>query len=362
MAIEEIRVPVPDLLFDSENPRLPELIGKSQAEMFRFLVDEIGIDDVLQSIAASGLIKADPIIGKRDASQAVGEVPARYVVIEGNRRLAALKLLNGEQIGDGGDEPALPILSARATQTVKEVTVQTGWDENDLETYLGYKHVTATREWSPEAKARFVIKRVNNDFSSEKLDIFAKRLGTTLPTLRRWVVAYLALLQADAAGKFDPKNSYAKRYFGTFYTLLGIEQVQIFLGLVSDPITTTPVPADHLTQLGEFISWSVGTKSLPPVVNSRKQQELSAVLASPKALQHFRLRRDLDAALLYTEYNASEISSKLLNAAYGIEECLPKLYDVRGDAGVVAAIDALASAFDKLQINFKGANQEKKKR
>lgn len=345
MAIEIKDVEIKQLLFDPGNPRLPELLGKKQTEIFRFLVDDIGIDDVLQSIASSGVIEGDPIIARN------AEKEGQFYVIEGNRRLAALKLLNGEKIGDGEDEPTVPAASAAAAPTIKKVKIQLGWTEHDLDTYLGYKHVTATREWPPEAKARFVISKVKGNFSSENLTSFAKRLGTTLPTLRRWLLAFLTLQQAQAAGKFDPKEAYAKRYFGTFYTLLGSEQVQTFLALMSDPITATPVPADHLPQLEEFIGWSIGTKAAPPVVNSRRQQKFNAVLSSPSALQHFRLRRDLDAALLYTEYNAKEISAKLLNAAYGIEECLPKLFDVREEAAVKAAIEAVDAAYEKLKIN-----------
>lgn len=345
MAIEPKEVEIKNLLFDPHNPRLPELLGKSQKEIFRFLVDDIGIDDVLQSIAASGVIKGDPIIARK------AEREGQYYVIEGNRRLAALKLLNGEKIGDGEEERAVPELSPTAALTTKKIEIQVGWTEKDLETYLGYKHVTATRQWPPEAKARFVISRVNGDFSAETLTSFAKRLGTTLPTLKRWVVAFLTLKQAETVGKFDSKEAPTKRYFGTFYTLLGSQEVQTFLCLKSDPITANPVPNDRLSQLQEFISWSIGTKKDPPVVNSRKQQQLDAVLSSPSALRHFRLRRDLDAALLYTEYNAKEISAKLLNAAYGIEECLPKLFDVRDDAGVVSAIEALDAAYKKLRIN-----------
>ena len=182
-----------------------------------------------------------------------------------------------------------------------------------------------------------------------------------MPTLKRWVVAFLALEQARAIGKFDPKEAYAKRYFGTFYTLLGSEEVQEFINLQSDPITPTPVPPDHLPQLEEFIGWCIGTKKSPPAVNSRKQKELNAVLSSPPALQHFRLRRDLDAALLYTEYNAKEISEKLLTAAYTIEECLPKLFDVRKDPKVVAAIKEVENAFKKLQRNTEEAATVKQK-
>lgn len=346
MAIQIVDgVEIKQLLFDPTNPRLPELLGKNQSDIFRFLVEEIGIEDVLQSIAASGVIEGDPIIA-RPADQ-----KGQYYVIEGNRRLAALKLLNGEMIGDGKEQPAVPQLSPGAAQSIKKIKIQIGWSELELDAYLGYKHVTATREWPPEAKARFVNSKVKGDFSTQNLTAFAKRLGTTLPTLRRWLVAFLTLEQAKAAEKFDPKEAYAKRYFGTFYTLLGSEQVQRFLGLVSDPITANPVPADHLAELEEFIGWSIGTKKVPPAVNSRKQQKLDAVLSSPKALQYFRHRRDLDTALLYTEYNAKEISVKLLNAAYGIEECLPKLFDVRADAAVVSAIETLDAAYKKLQIN-----------
>jgi hypothetical protein len=345
MPITTTTVETKDLWFDPHNPRLPELIGKDQKEIFRFLVDDIGIDDVLQSIAASGMIAGDPVIARET------EDNKHFYVIEGNRRLAALKLLNGEKIGDQGAEPNVPQVSAAIKASIQKINIQLGWPEDDIDAYLGYKHVTATREWAPEAKARFVISKVKGDFSAENLTSFAKRLGTNLPTLRRWLVAFLTLQQAQEAGKFDPKNAYAKRFFGTFYTLLGSEQVQIFLALVSDPISLTPVPADHLPQLEEFIGWSIGTKAVPPVFNSRKQKELSAVLSSPSALQHFRSRGDLDAALLYTEYNAKEISAKLLDAAYGIEECLPKLFDVRDDVAVRSAIESLDAAYKKLEIN-----------
>jgi len=338
-------VEIKDLWFDPNNPRLPELIGKDQKEIFRFLVDDIGIGDVLQSIAASGMIPGDPVIARE------AEDKKHFYVIEGNRRLAALKLLNGEKIGDGEAEPNVPEVTAAVKTSIDKVSIQLGWPEAEIDAYLGYKHVTATREWAPEAKARFVISKVKGNFSPENLTSFAKRLGTNLPTLRRWLVAFLTLQQAQEAGKFDPKEAYAKRFFGTFYTLLGSEQVQTFLALVSDPITPTPVPADHLPQLEEFIGWSIGTKATPPVFNSRKQKELNAVLSSPSALRHFRLRRDLDAALLYTEYNAKEISAKLLNAAYGIEECLPKLFDVRDDVAVRSAIESLNAAYKKLEIN-----------
>ena len=344
MPITSQPVEVQNLLFDPQNPRLPSEIGTSEKEIFRFLIDEIGVDDLLNSIASSGVIEGDPIIARP------AEVPGKFYVIEGNRRLAALKILNGQKIGDGQAEPTVLNISPSVAASVKRVMVQTGWDEDQLEAYLGYKHVTATREWSPEAKARFVLERCKGDFSNESLSKFAKRLGTTLPTLRRWLIAYLTLKQAEKIGAFDPSKAATKRYFGTFYTLLGSQEVQKFLALESERLTDVPVPNDHLEQLGEFVSWTIGTKKSPPLVNSRAQQKLDAVLSSPGGLQHFRSKRNLDLALLYTEYNAGEISEKLLGAAFTIEECLTKIYDVKDDPKIVSAINTLDGAIEKLKI------------
>src|SRR2546430_16518791 len=99
MAIETKTVEVQHLLFDGANPRLPEELGGNQRQIFRFLVDDIGVEDVIYSMAASGVIKGDPMIARPADSE------GDYYVIEGNRRLAALKLLNGAKIGDGKPEP-----------------------------------------------------------------------------------------------------------------------------------------------------------------------------------------------------------------------------------------------------------------
>jgi hypothetical protein len=123
------------------------------------------------------------------------------------------------------------------------------------------------------------------------------------------------------------------------------------LDLKADPLTENPVPQDRMGQLREFVAWTIGTKRLPPLVNSRAQQKLDAVLSSPGALQYFRAKKNIDGALLYTEASSGEIAEKLLTAAYTIEECLPKVNDVKDDPKVISAITNLDRAFDKLKLN-----------
>lgn len=347
MAITEQTVRVPDLRLDPHNPRLPEDIGRTQEEMLRFIVREIGVDDLIDSLSTSGVIHADPIIARQALPD---EEFGHLYVIEGNRRLAALKLLNGELLRDGEPEKSFPELSPSIAKSVSSVRVQTGWPEDELEAYLGYKHVTSSREWAPEAKARFVVDRCKGDYSPDTLRKFARRLGTKVPTLRRWLVAHLTLKQAEVAGKFEPAAAFSKRYFGTFYTLLGSGDVQEFLGL-PDQIAPNPVPSDKMDHLQEFISWSIGTTSSPPIINSRQQKQLAAVLSSPRAVANFRAKKNLDQALMYTEYNSGEIVEKLRAATYSIEECLPMLLDVKDSDDVRYALEDLENAYRKLKHN-----------
>src|SRR5216684_1634750 len=105
------------LFFDPQNPRLLGEFGDDQPKMFRYLITDIGVDDLLQSIAASGLFDADPII--------VRERPAGgYYVIEGNRRLAALKLLSGETPNDQLPNPTVPEVSADLRESFKTIPVE----------------------------------------------------------------------------------------------------------------------------------------------------------------------------------------------------------------------------------------------
>jgi ParB/Sulfiredoxin domain len=344
--IEHKDVRLAELHFDPNNPRLPLGVGADQKKIFRYLVDNIGVEDLLRAISSSGMIPSDPIIVRPAEPPLTG-----YYVIEGNRRLAALRLLSGEQIGNDLPPPKVPDVTAAIRATFDPIAVEEGWETEALASYLGYKHVTSAKEWSPEAKARFVKHHAAGDYSEKSLRQFAKQLGTTYPTLKRWLIANLTLDEAERRGIFEAQHATSSRYFGRFYTLLGGSEVQKFLGLTSE-ITVDPVPADKIKNLEDFVGWSVGTKVGKAVLSSRDQTKLEAVLASPRALKYFRTTRDLSAALFYTEYNTSEIATQLRSASYTIEECLVKLNDVKDDPAVIEAFDDLTRAYDKAKLNM----------
>ncbi len=343
--IKRLAVDLENLKFDPHNPRVIPNLGGDQDKLFRYLITEIGVDDLLESLSASGLFNADPIIAKA--------IPGGddFYVIEGNRRLAALKLLSGYRPTDNLPIPKLPEVLPAIRASFSPVNIETDWPANQLQSYLGYKHVTASRVWSPDAKAKFVFENANGDLSQDSLRRFARSLGTKYPALVRWLTAFLVLRQAENAGIFDPQDAPSKGYFGTFYTLLGGKHAKDFLNLPKE-VTVDPIPLANLTQLGEFLGWTVGTTKSGPKVNSRDQEDFEAVLASPNALEHFRARGDVESSLLYTEYSAEEIATKLQKCAYEIDDCVKKLFDVRNDEHVQRSFKALSGAFEKARHNM----------
>ena len=79
---------VSDLTFDVKNPRLPEFgltINSSEAAVARVLWDAMDVRELVMSIAASGFFRHEPLIVARE--------DGKNIVIEGNRRLAAVRVL-----------------------------------------------------------------------------------------------------------------------------------------------------------------------------------------------------------------------------------------------------------------------------
>ena len=102
------------LFLDASNPRLAELgISKdaSQPELLKALWDEMAVEEVAMSIAYSGYFEHEPLFVEDSGD-------GTYVVIEGNRRLAAVKLLVDTSLRQKVKATKLPAISALAPKNL----------------------------------------------------------------------------------------------------------------------------------------------------------------------------------------------------------------------------------------------------
>ena len=74
------------LEFDKKNPRLPTSVrNKDDASILKYLATETSIENLMTSIGENGFFPGEAMVVKPHES--------KYTVIEGNRRLTALRLL-----------------------------------------------------------------------------------------------------------------------------------------------------------------------------------------------------------------------------------------------------------------------------
>ncbi len=207
------KVPTDQLDFDPANPRLVEdgIKNPTDAEIILALADSADLAEVVESVAANGYIDIEPIIAQR--------VGSRWRVLEGNRRLAAIRILQNPALAKGtGITP--PRISAENLKTLKEVTVYAVFDPDQAREYIGFKHINGPHKWEALAKARFAAdwykKEKDTGLTIEKI---ARRLGDGHDTVVRLVNGMFVLDQAEHAKIYDIKGSLAWQAVRVFASL-----------------------------------------------------------------------------------------------------------------------------------------------
>ena len=84
---QEIKwAPVESLEFDPENPRLPASVDRSDpSAVLRWMLEDASTLELMGSIGAQGYFAGEPLLTVRRNGS--------WIVVEGNRRVAAVKLL-----------------------------------------------------------------------------------------------------------------------------------------------------------------------------------------------------------------------------------------------------------------------------
>ncbi len=171
--------------FDPANPRLAEdgIRNPTDAQIILALADTADLSEVVQSIAANGYIDIEPMIAQR--------VGNRWRVLEGNRRLAAIRILEKPALAKGTGI-SVPQIGPKNLKTLKEVTVYAVSDPYQAREYIGFKHINGPHKWDAIAKARFAAdwyrREKSNGLTIEKI---ARRLGDghdTVVRTRKWDV------------------------------------------------------------------------------------------------------------------------------------------------------------------------------
>ena len=340
------QIPVEQLHFDGRNPRLTEFsIGPDadDAEIMGWLWDVMDVQELVMSIAASGYFPHEPVV--------IIEEQGRKVVIEGNRRLAAVKaLLWPDKIEQRSQ--SIPEISEDARRELQKLpclpsTRQDAWQ------YLGFKHINGPAKWSSYAKAQYIAE-VHHTFDIPLREI-ARQIGDRHQTVQRLYRGLRVIEQAETAGVYHRKNRFNTRFaFSHLYAGLDYEGISSFLSVSEETAESpTPVPEDKLNALGEFCTWLYGNKleNRRPLIRSQNPdlRRLNAALSNPKSLAALRANIDLPTAVEISRPAAAVFEEALVAARLELQNARAYLTPgYEGSEELLRAAGTIADLADDL--------------
>jgi len=323
-----VYLPLEQLRFDPLNPRLPpKFDGDDENAVLEWMLDDATIIELMNSIGENGYFEVEPLLVVRP--QKGKDV---FEVVEGNRRLAAVKLLNDPQLAPIKKHSVLEA-SKEAKEVPEELPSIIYPNRNSILYYLGYRHITGIKEWGPLAKARYLeqIRETLPEKSQEKqFQYLAKTIGTNSHYVGRLLTG-LALYEEIADNDFYrlPGVNEQSISFSLITTALTYSNIVKFLGITSnnDP-SLNQLVGRHLKELTSWM-FEKGAENTTRLGESRNLKKLNAIVMNKAALASFRNRAPLDDAVMLTGVPTEVFRLAIAKSRGHLQNAREYIYKVR---------------------------------
>jgi hypothetical protein len=317
------RVPLKDLNFDPHNPRFARYFADGEQpveQVIDRMIKAENVQELMGSIGEQGYFSGEPLL--------VAKVSGKLYVVEGNRRLAALKLLAGIIIPENL-LPSIEALKSEAKEIPTEVECIIFEAREDILRYLGYRHITGPKRWDSLSKARY-LKQLKDTFynglpEDEQLRAIAKEIGSRKDYVAQMLTGLAVFDRASEKDFYGLQRVKANDVdFSVLTTALSYSNISKFLGLES----RTDITAANLddTASHDLFSWMFAQDQQGDTIlgESRNLRKLSAVVANDVSRDVLRRDKNLAVAYLHTEGPSNaftktvDASLKKLNEAYAL--------------------------------------------
>ena len=262
----------------------------------KFLHKEGVLEELARSYLDNGFFQHEPLIVLPT------DEPDKYTVVEGNRRLAALKILHkAPEAGDtyfAGIDPTPAEL-----EKLEEIPCFSVLDRDKIHAYIGFRHIGGLKTWPSEAKARYVLTEVRKLVEDGVEDPFlelGRRVGSNTLGVRNSYLAIRILLHAREGFGLDVAYVQEER-FGVWLRCMNSADIRKHIGLngartyqeVEEALKGIQKEelAEVLRDLG-----STGGRALAVLGDSRDVTAYGRVLESKQARATLRKTGDLSLA------------------------------------------------------------------
>ncbi len=325
MNIESIEIE--KLRLDPKNPRLPKSIDREEFSMLRYIAEKYSIEELMMSIGENGFFLGEPIIAIRDKD--------KYIVIEGNRRLTAVKLLSNPGLIN---RPTFQQIAEEAKQEPPVELPVVVFDSRELVTnYLGHRHITGVKSWSSFAKARYLfslycIQLGQGKEKDESIRAVARIIGSRRDYVLRILGSLAVCKIIENNNYFDFENVGEHNLpFSVFYTAFQRSEIREYVGypdFFSDD--NESVNLDNLKNLTEwFCVKKPGGGTV--LVNPGNLENLANILDDEKARVELENGASIDEAIMFTGTYIDEFSKGLHTIKRGLSQLNYRVAEIEFD-------------------------------
>ena len=337
-----------DLHLDLRNPRVTEADFENEEAVLEYLYDHVDVDELVQSILSSGWLDYEPLI----------VLEGDNVVLEGNRRLAALWILSNRDLRE---RLKINLSTAPGPDALPQsIRVRHVKSRSDARDFIGFKHINGPFKWDALAKAKYAAEWLDDGADIKHI---SRRLGDNHNTVVRLVNGWRVLCQSYVAG-FERSETTKKSFpFSHLYTALARPNVRRYLRLPdgdrSEVFSKAPVPGDETGNLRQLMSWLYGQRNEPAVITSQNPDlnRLVEVLGHETARTMLEATRDLNAAYGEAEDKGLRFRHTLMLAIARAEDTLKLVGSYDGRADLMIAGGNLRRTVMSLHRAMKATNE-----
>jgi hypothetical protein len=344
-------IQVTKLHLDPENPRLPEqLQNAKEVDILEYMVRDEALTELAESFADNGFFRHEPLL--------VVEREARdtFDVVEGNRRFATLLVLLERPISKG---MSLGIeLSAARKKELSTVPCRVLQTREEVEPYVGYRHIGGMKKWPAEAKARYVVEQIeklHKKKDPEPFKTLGRKVGSNARPMRHSYAALRLLRHARDEADFDLQALLDERRFGVWLRAYDSPSIRRYIGFEGkdgEPTTYKAIQAAfrrlNIDKLVEVLNDLVPQDGQPPIMDdSRDMSVYGSVLMNERAREVMRKRKSLDEAR--TLVSDETLPTKIERLARTAEDLLIDVHKSKSTDELKAATERLWEAAKALR-------------
>lgn len=338
-----------ELHLDAKNPRL----GRSQAEadlsqeeIFNLMRNWV-LDELAVSYLESGFWTHEALLVVEEELDGKPQL----IVVEGNRRLAALiclrRAINGEPLSTkwGSLVENLDVPEGFLEKLFNKIPYILIDNRHEVDAFLGFRHVTGIKQWATEQKAQYIARLIDEQGMS--YEEVMRKIGSKTPTVRQHYISHRVLLQMEnELEDFSIKD--AKGRFSVMYLSLRTKGVRTYLHIdvstIEPQVSRTPIPETHLDALANFARWLFGTEEQDPLfTDSRRVDDFGKILENSEAVEYLENKRkpDFDYAFRLAGGEESDLVHLLSESISNVKYVLGRVHHYRDSEDIQEMAEVL---------------------